>query len=62
MHAWDIHGGRAQVIAQPQRRLNRMIKDVVRKEVIKCLDVGIVYSILDNKWVSPVQCVPKKKA
>ena len=33
---------------------------MVRKEVIKLLDAGIVYPILDSKCVSLVQCVPKK--
>ncbi|XP_049344141.1 uncharacterized protein LOC125808482 [Solanum verrucosum] len=45
---------------QHQRQLNLVMKEVVRKEVIKCLDAGIVYPISDTKWVSPVQCVPKK--
>ncbi|KAH0759853.1 hypothetical protein KY290_023346 [Solanum tuberosum] len=45
---------------QHQRRLNPLMKEVVRKEVIKWLDAGIVYPISDSKWVSPVQCVPKK--
>ncbi|KAL4285281.1 hypothetical protein GQ457_16G021740 [Hibiscus cannabinus] len=43
-----------------QRRLNQAMKDVVRKEVLKWLDAGIIYSISDSEWVSPVQCVPKK--
>ncbi|XP_075107124.1 uncharacterized protein LOC142180098 [Nicotiana tabacum] len=43
-----------------QRRLNPIMKEVVRKEVIKWLDAGIVFPISDSKWVSPVQCVPKK--
>ncbi|CAL9019012.1 unnamed protein product, partial [Prunus brigantina] len=30
------------------------------KEVMKLLDVGIIYPISDSKWVSPVQVVPKK--
>ncbi|XP_015168125.1 uncharacterized protein [Solanum tuberosum] len=46
--------------AQHQRRLNPVIKDVVRKEVIKWLDADIVYLISDSKWVSLVHCVPKK--
>ena len=45
---------------QLQRRLNTNMKDVVRKEVLKLLDVVIIYPIADNKWVSPVQVVPKK--
>ncbi|KAG5596045.1 hypothetical protein H5410_037277 [Solanum commersonii] len=46
--------------AQHQQRLNPVMKDVVRKEVIKWLDAGIVYPRCDNKWVSSVQCIPKK--
>ena len=33
---------------------------VVMKEVIKLLDVGIIYPISDSKWISPTQVVPKK--
>ena len=33
---------------------------MVRKEVIKLLDNGIIYSISDSNWISPVQVVPKK--
>ncbi|XP_070025225.1 uncharacterized protein [Nicotiana sylvestris] len=43
-----------------QRRLNPNMKEVVKKEVIKWLDAGIIFSISDSNWVSPVQCVPKK--
>ncbi|VVA38602.1 PREDICTED: LOW QUALITY PROTEIN, partial [Prunus dulcis] len=43
-----------------QRRLNPNMKEVVRAEVLKLLDVGIIYPISDSKWVSPVQVVPKK--
>ncbi|KAL4290989.1 hypothetical protein GQ457_14G015780 [Hibiscus cannabinus] len=43
-----------------QRRLNQSMKDVVRKEILKWLDAGIIYPISDSEWVSPVQCVPKK--
>lgn len=34
--------------------------EVVKKEIVKWLDAGIIYAILDNAWVSPVQCVPKE--
>ncbi|KAL4339239.1 hypothetical protein GQ457_08G031070 [Hibiscus cannabinus] len=44
-----------------QRRLNQAMKDVVRKEILKWLDAGIIYPISDSEWVSPVQCVPKKR-
>ncbi|XP_048228285.1 uncharacterized protein LOC125369555 [Ricinus communis] len=36
------------------------MKEVVKKEVIKLLDVGLIYPISDSSWVSPVQVVPKK--
>nr|GEZ28902.1 hypothetical protein [Tanacetum cinerariifolium] len=43
-----------------QRRLNPNMKEVLKKEVLKWLDAGIIYLILDSKWVSPTQMVPKK--
>ena len=33
---------------------------MVKKEVVKLLDAGIIYPISDSSWVSPIQCVPKK--
>ena len=36
------------------------MKEVVKKEVFKLLDVGVIYPIAYNKWVSPTQVVPKK--
>jgi len=47
-------------VAQPQRRLNPTMKEVVRKEVVKLLEAGMIYPISDSSWVSPVQVVPKK--
>nr|GEV61253.1 reverse transcriptase domain-containing protein [Tanacetum cinerariifolium] len=45
---------------QHQRRVNPKIHDVIKQEVIKLLDAGLIYPILDSPWVSPVHCVPKK--
>ncbi|GJU31483.1 reverse transcriptase domain-containing protein, partial [Tanacetum coccineum] len=45
---------------QPQRRVNLKIHKVIKKEVIKLLDAGLIYHISDSPWVSPVHCVPKK--
>ncbi|KAK1606895.1 hypothetical protein QYE76_030568 [Lolium multiflorum] len=36
------------------------MKEVVRNEVLKLLEAGIIYPIADSRWVSPVHCVPKK--
>ena len=45
---------------QPQKRLNPSMKEIVQVEIIKLLDVGIIYPISNSSWVSPVQVVPKK--
>ncbi|RVW46414.1 Retrovirus-related Pol polyprotein from transposon 297 [Vitis vinifera] len=50
----------AKPVRQPQRRLNPLMQDVVRNEVLKLLDAGIIYPISDSSWVSPTQVVPKK--
>lgn len=44
----------------PQRRLNPVMKEAVRKDILKCLDNEIIYPISDSTWVSPVHVVPKK--
>ncbi|GJV54070.1 reverse transcriptase domain-containing protein [Tanacetum coccineum] len=45
---------------QSQRRVNPKIHEVIKKEVLKLLDAGMIYPISDSPWVSPVHCVPKK--
>nr|GFC14017.1 DNA-directed DNA polymerase [Tanacetum cinerariifolium] len=45
---------------QSQRRINPKIHDVIKKEVEKLLDAGLIYPISDIPWVSPIHCVPKK--
>ena len=43
-----------------QRRLSPVMKEVVRKEVLKWLNAGFIYAISNSSWVSPVHVVPKK--
>ncbi|CAN6572937.1 unnamed protein product [Malus baccata var. baccata] len=43
-----------------QRRLNLIMKEVVRNEVMKLLDAGMIYPISDSKWISPTQVVLKQ--
>ncbi|GJU36837.1 reverse transcriptase domain-containing protein [Tanacetum coccineum] len=45
---------------QHQRRVNPKIHDVIKNEVEKLLDAGLIYPISDSPWVSPIHCVPKK--
>ncbi|GJW87326.1 reverse transcriptase domain-containing protein [Tanacetum coccineum] len=47
-------------VVQKQRRLNPNMQEVVKKEIVKLLDTGIIYPIADSPWVSPIHCVPKK--
>nr|GEU76740.1 reverse transcriptase domain-containing protein [Tanacetum cinerariifolium] len=47
-------------VVQKQRRLNLNMQEVVKKEIVKLLDFGIIYQITDSPWVSPIHCVPKK--
>ena len=49
----------AKPVCDPQRRLNPKMKEVVRKEILKLLEAGIIYPVADSEWVSPVHCVPK---
>ena len=50
----------AKPIVDHQRRLNPKMKEVVRTEILKLLEEGIIYPIADSRWVSPVHCVPMK--
>jgi hypothetical protein len=40
----------------PSRRLTHAMREVVKKEVIKLLDAGIIYPVQHSEWVSPVHC------
>jgi len=44
----------------PQRRLNPFMQDVVKTEILKLLDNGIIYLISNSQWVSPAHTIPKK--
>jgi hypothetical protein len=44
---------------KPRRRLNLAMQEVVRTEVIKLLDAGIIYPIFDSKWARPIHVLPK---
>ena len=50
----------AKTSIEHQRRLNPIMKEVVRKEVLKWLNISFIYAISDSPWVSPVHVVPKK--
>ena len=41
----------------PQRRLNPIMQEAVRAEILKLLDNGIIYPISDSQWVSPVHAL-----
>ncbi|GJY61436.1 hypothetical protein Tco_0462093 [Tanacetum coccineum] len=45
---------------QHRRKVNPKIHEVIKKEVLKLLDAGLIYLISDSPWVSTTHCVPKK--
>jgi hypothetical protein len=47
-------------VVDHQRKLTHAMREVVKKEVIKLLDAGIIYRVPHSKWVSLVHSVPKK--
>ena len=59
MHRILLEDGHKPYV-EAKRRLNPTMKEVVCKEVLKWLDVGVIYPIYDSAWVSPVQFVPNK--
>ena len=40
--------------------MNPTLKDIVKEEIQKLLNVRFIYPISDSKWVSPLVVVPKK--
>ena len=50
----------AKTSIEHQRRLNPVMKEVARKEVLKWLNGGFICAISDSPWVIPVHVVPKK--
>jgi hypothetical protein len=47
-------------VHQPQRRMNHLLKDIIKEELQKLLNVNFIYPISDSQWVSPLVIVPKK--
>ncbi|CAN6552289.1 unnamed protein product [Malus baccata var. baccata] len=52
MHRIFLEEG-AKPTREAQRRLNPPMMEVVKKEIIKLLDCGVIYPISDSRWVSP---------
>ena len=50
----------AKTSIEHQRRLNPVIKDVVKKEVLKWLNASFIYAISDSLWVSQFMWFPRR--
>jgi hypothetical protein len=46
--------GEVTIVRKPQRRMNPTLKDIVKEEIQKLLNVGFIYPISNSKWVSPL--------
>ena len=56
----------AKTYIEHQRRMNPVMKEVVKKEVLKWINAGFIYAILDNPLViaSSISCaeiIPKRR-
>jgi hypothetical protein len=40
--------------------MNPTLKDIVKEEIQKLLNVGFIYPVSESKWVSPLIVVPEK--
>ena len=40
--------------------MNPALRDIIREELQKLLNVNFIYPISDSRWVSPLVVVPKK--
>jgi len=49
----------ANSIHQPQTRLNPHLRDIVKQEIQKLLDVNFIYPIFGSQWASPLVVVPQ---
>ena len=49
----------AKTSREPQRHLNPVLKEVVRVEIIKLLDAGIIYPISDSQLLVQYKLYPK---
>ena len=47
-------------VREAQRRLNPKVWEAVKEEILKWLNVEIIYPISHSQWVSRVHVVPKK--
>nr|GFA21739.1 DNA-directed DNA polymerase [Tanacetum cinerariifolium] len=52
--------GNFKPVVKPQRILNPKVQDVVKAEIVKLIDSGLIYTISDSPWVSPIHAIPKK--
>ncbi|GKB18551.1 reverse transcriptase domain-containing protein [Tanacetum coccineum] len=58
--AKDLKWEKKEQLLKHQRRVNPKILEVIKAEVIKLLDAGLVYPIFGSPWVCPIYVVPKK--
>ncbi|GKF22225.1 hypothetical protein Tco_0074547, partial [Tanacetum coccineum] len=50
----------AKPVVQHQRRVNPKINEVIKQEVIKLLDAGLIYPISDSPWI-PIDPLDQEK-
>ena len=56
---WILLEENAKPVVETQRILNPKMKEMVKVEILKWLDAGIIFSISDSIWIFPIHVVPK---
>ena len=48
-------------VCQPQCHMNLALRDMVKEEIQKMLNVNFIYPISNSEWISPLVVVPKSE-
>ena len=60
MYPSHIYQGEVTPFRKPKRRMDPTVKDIVKDEIQKLLNVRFIYPISDSKWLSSLVVVPMK--
>ena len=60
MYAPHSIGGQLQIDGGNAKKINPNMKEVVRNEILKWLNAGTIFPILNSILISPIYVVPKQ--
>jgi hypothetical protein len=60
VYASHTIGGQCETNKGNAKKVEPPMMEVVKVEILKLLDAGVIYPITDSKWVASIHMVPKK--